>query len=148
LSASDTTPQVGEAFTVVVTLNDAPPFASWSAFLSFDNTKLELTGRAAGSFSTFIPDRRGVADINATGEVRSGGLGLADNAGGNGTLGVFTFKALAAGSTRITTANPSAGNPFGNVLSPMGGGDVLPNVAGPLELVIGGSTGDQDPGSE
>ncbi|MCX7806675.1 MAG: Ig-like domain-containing protein, partial [Planctomycetota bacterium] len=137
LTASTTTPNVNDTFTVTVNLADAPPFANWQALLKFDKTKVELTAQATGTFNTFVPDSRALATINASGEVRSGGFGLSNNGGGNGTLGVFTFKALAAGSTQITTEQKSAGSPFGDVLIQQNGTEVLPAIAGPLNITIG-----------
>jgi hypothetical protein len=147
LVADNASPQVGESFRVTVELSGADPFANWAAYLTFDNTVVELTAQANGTFSTFVADARSLADINASGEVRAGGFALADNAGGDGTLGVFTFKALAAGVTEITTENKSVANAFGNVLMPTAGGEVLPGIDGPLGITVtddGGGGGDDD----
>ena len=138
ITASTTTPNVGQTFNVTINIQSVPPFAFWGDVLRFDNTFLELTGQAAGSYRTFVPDSRGLSAFNAGGEVRTGGYTLSNNAGGTGTLGVFTFKALKAGTTQITTLNKTAGEPFGAVLRPLAGGDVPPVIAGPLTIVIGG----------
>ena len=140
LTASTTTPNVGQTFTVTINIQSAPPFAFWGDVLRFDNNFLELTGQAAGSYGTFVPDTRGFSAFNAGGEVRTGGYAFSNNTGGNGTLGVFTFKALRAGTTQITTVNKAAGEPFGAVLRPLAGGDVPPAIAGPLTIVIGGTS--------
>jgi len=145
LSASNATPAVGESFTVTVNLTGAEAFANWAAYLKFDKSKLKLTGQATGTFTTFIADARSLGDINASGEIRAGGFGFADNAGGAGSLGVFTFEALAAGSTSVTTENKSAGNSFGNVLKNMAGGETLPAIAGALSIDVGGSGGNAAP---
>jgi hypothetical protein len=50
---------------------------------------------------------------------------------------VFTFKAIAAGSTQITTQDKSATFVFGDVLSDASSANVLPTIAGPLALTIG-----------
>jgi hypothetical protein len=147
LVADNASPQVGESFTVTVELSGADPFANWAAYLKFDKAVVELTAQANGTFSTFVADARALGDINASGEVRAGGFALADNAGGDGTLGVFTFKALAAGATQITTENKSVANAFGNVLLPSAGGEVLPGIDGPLGITVtddGGGGGDDD----
>jgi len=137
LSAGSTTPTVGQTFTVTVNLAGAAPFANWAQFLQFDNTKLQLTAQATGTFNTFIQDSRLLTDINTSGQVRAGGFGQSNNAGGSGSLGVFTFKALAVGSTNVITAAKSGANPFGNVLTPATGSDVLPTVPNPLSITIG-----------
>jgi PKD repeat protein len=137
LTSSTSTPTVGNTFTVTVNLSGAAPFASWAQFLQFDKTKVQLTAQATGTFNTFVQDSRTLATINANGEVHAGGFGFANNAGGSGTLGVFTFKAIAAGSTQITTQDKSATFVFGDVLSDASSANVLPTIAGPLALTIG-----------
>jgi hypothetical protein len=138
LTPSTTTPAVGSSFTVTVTLSDAAPFANWATYLAWDPAKVQLTGQATGSFTTFIPDSRDLATINSTGEVRAGGFGFTDNAGGTGTLGVFTFTALVSGTTDITTEAKSGTNLFGLALSTAAGVERVPGVPGPLSLTIGG----------
>ena len=141
LTASTATPTAGSSFAVIVNVQGVAPFANWGAFLRFDPAKLALTAQAAGTFSTFVADSRGLVSCNGTGEVRAGGYRLGNNAGGGGTLAVFTFRALAAGSTLITTENKSVANPFGNTLVPSSGAPVLPNSLGPLAITIGGEAG-------
>jgi hypothetical protein len=138
LSASKTNPKVGETFTVTVRLDNAQPFANWQAFLSFDKAKLALVSQAAGTFGTFVSDSRALADINASGAVRSGGANTVNNAGGNGTLGVFTFKAVGLGAATLATENKSAGNSFGNVLADPTGTQTMPQIAGSLTLTVSG----------
>lgn len=140
LTASTTTPGVGETFTVTINIQSAPPFAFWGEVLRFDKNFLELTSQAAGSYGTFVPDTRGLSAFNAGGEVRTGGYSFSNNTGGAGTLGVFTFRALRAGTTQITTVNKAASEPFGAVLRPLAGGDLPPVIAGPLTIVIGGTS--------
>ncbi len=139
LTADNVAPSVGGTFTVAVNLQTAPPFANWGEFLGFDGSMVELVSQATGAFETFIPDSRSLSDINATGQVRAGGYRLNNNMGGNGTLGLFTFRAKAEGTTQIATGPKSGTNPFGNVLQPLEGGEVLPSDGGPLTITIGGS---------
>jgi hypothetical protein len=138
LLASKTNPKVGETFTVTIKLDNTQPFANWQAYLSFDKAKLALVAQATGTFNTFIPDSRVLAEINGSGNIRSGGTGTTNNVGGNGTLGVFTFKAIGLGSATVTTENKSAANAFGNVLVNATGTSTLPQIAGSLTLTIGG----------
>lgn len=145
LLASTTTPAVGDSFTITVRVDQAPPFANWQTFLAFDPTKLRVTGQATGSFTTFIPDSRSLADINTSGEVHAGGFGFADNAGGTGTLGVFTFTALAGGTTSVSTVTKSAAEPFGTMLRNTAGVEVLPTVLGPIAITISGATTNNAP---
>lgn len=145
VATSKSGPQVGESFTVTIHLSNAAPFGVWGAFLKFDPAKLELTAQAAGTFSTFVQDSRLAADINATGEIRAGGYGYSENSGGSGTLGVFTFKALAQGTTQVTAENKSGVNPFGDVLMRSSGSETLPVLpAQPLVITIGDSGADFD----
>jgi hypothetical protein len=134
LTADKTTPGMGENLTVAVNGKNAAPFAHWQTFVKFDATKLELTAQAAGDFAVFIPDSRSLAEINASGEIRSGGFGFADNGGGNGRLGVFTFKVLAQAPTQLTSENKSGSNLFGNVLKTAGGAETLPTVGETLRV--------------
>jgi hypothetical protein len=138
LVASKTNAKVGETFTVTVQLANAAPFASWAEFLRFDGTKLALVSQTAGTFGAFVADGRTLADINASGEVRAGGSGTVNNAGGAGTLGVFTFKALKLGATTISTENKSGSNTFGNVLVNAAGTQTLPQIAGGLTITVTG----------
>ena len=137
-AASTTTPNIGQTFTVTITIQSSQPFAFWGNVLRFEPAFLELTGQAAGNMGTFVSDSRGLSAFNAGGEVRTGGYAFSNNTGGAGTLGVFTFKALKAGTTQITTVNKAAGEPFGAVLRPLAGGDDPPSITGPLTIVIGG----------
>jgi hypothetical protein len=130
LTSSNNSPAVNATFTITINLQNAVPFTNWGQTLLFDNTKLQLTAQGAGTFSTFVPDSRSLANINTSGQVRAGGFGFSDNAGGNGTLGVFTFQAIAAGSSNVSTEAKSGADPFGDVLQPSAGGDVLPGSIG------------------
>ena len=122
----------GSGSDVVVTmhLDNASPFATAGALVRFDHAKLQLTTQAGGSFTTFIQDTRSLTDINASGEVRFGILGFSDNAGGNGTLGVFTFATIASGSASVTSVVESGSEPFGCQLQTAAGGTITPNLVG------------------
>ena len=138
LTASNTKPDVGQTFTVTVNLLNAPPFAAWAEILKYDNTKLKLTAQATGSFTTFVPDSRTLAAINASGEVHATGYSTAgNNTGGNGSLGIFTFQTLSTGITNITTVAKNSSTSFGDALQPIPGTEVLPNIPGPLAITIG-----------
>jgi hypothetical protein len=138
LLPSTTTPAVNATFTVTVQLTHATPFASWGDLLTFDSAALELTAQSAGTFATFVPDSRSLAVINGSGEVRAGGFSLSDNAGGDGSLSVFTFKVLQAGSTTIASPNKTARNDFGNVLITKDGVETIPNTATSITLNVAG----------
>jgi hypothetical protein len=144
LLASKTNPKVGETFTVTIKLDNAQPFANWQEYLKFDKAKLALISQTAGTFGTFIVDGRTLAEIGATGDVRAGGFGLSNNTGGNGTLGVFTFKATAVGTAVFSTENKSGTNTSGNVLVNLAGTQTLPQLAGSLTVTVaaGSNTGD------
>jgi hypothetical protein len=134
LTADKTASGIEESVTVTVNVKNAAPFAHWQVCVKFDGTKLELTAQAAGDFAVFISDSRSLAEINASGEIRSGGFGFADNGGGNGRLGVFTFKVLVQEPTQLTSENKSGSNPFGNVLKTAGGAETLPTVGETLRV--------------
>ncbi len=131
-------PVIGQTITVSVDIRHAPRFANWGSYLQFDPSRLQLTAQAAGTFSTFVPDARGLAEINATGQVHLGGYSLTGNAGGDGTLAVLTFKAVAAGATHMTSGGMLLSDSFGNVIQKHGDGNILPELAGPLSITIGG----------
>ena len=140
LAADTTAPVVSGTLAVTVSISDAPPFATWGTYLRFDNAKLILVSQDAGNVSTFISDARTLAEINASGEVRAGGFNLADNAGGAGTLGTFTFQATATGATTITTEAVSTSNLFGDTLYTASGTVTAVSAGGPLAMVIAEAT--------
>jgi hypothetical protein len=135
LSAGEPNPAPGEAFTVTVHVADAPPFRGWQAFLAFDPAEVEVTGQQGGSFpcTFFMPDQD-PSDGNVGVEAADAG----GNAGGDGALAVFTFRAPARGATTITTRNRSASNPTGNVLQNRAHGSFLPDIlVGELRITVG-----------
>jgi len=136
LSANKMTPRVGDTIQVSINLSSTDSFAIWGEFLSFDKAKFQCLSQSSGTFSTFIPDSRDLAGINGTGEIHAGGYAYANHAGGTGTIGVFSFKAVAAGSTTIATANKSTNTAFGNVVQPFLGAEVLPSGGSPLAITI------------
>lgn len=144
LTADNITPLTNQTFTVAVNLRTAPPFANRGEYLKFDPARLQLVSQSAGSFATYIPDSRDFSVINALGEgvIRAGGHALLNNAGGHGTLGLFTFRAVATGTTAIVTASKSPTNLFGLALHPAGGGEILPAVDGPLHITVGSGNPD------
>lgn len=136
---------VGETVQVTVRLAEAAPFASWQTWLSFNgqNKMVNLEKQNGGSWPTFVPDSRSLQAINQSGEIRAGGFSLTNNEGGDGTLGIFSFKvddAIPASATvpvpvEFTTENYSAANLFGNRCSRTDGTDFMPTV-GVASLVI------------
>jgi hypothetical protein len=138
LAVPSTAQSIGSTYTVTVQVANAGPFANWGAYVTFDKTKVQLTTQAAGTFATFVQDSRGLAAINAAGDVRTGGFGLADNAGGSGTLAVLTFQVIGAGSASFATAAKSGATPFGCVLTNASGTDTLPTIPAPSTVVANG----------
>lgn len=136
VTSSATTLAVNDSVTVSVTLNGASPFANWGVQVNFDKAKLELTAQSTGTFTTFVPDSQTLSTINSNGYIRSGGFGFSDNAGGNGTLAVFTFKAIAAGSAQISITPKSSGNLLGLALVTAAAVERVPSISGPLALTI------------
>ena len=140
LGASSTTPTVGSQVEVTVGVAGAAPFAVLGEQLSYDTGKLRLDSQATGSLATFVADSRALADINGSAQVRSGYYYLdgsghgANNAGGTGTVGRFTFTVLAAGSTSVSLLAKSVSNPFGAVLIDAAGSERAPGVPAALTL--------------
>lgn len=130
---------VGETVTVTIELAEAAQFASWQTWLGFgsDNDALGLEQQSEGTFTTFVPDSRSLVSINSSGEVRAGGFSLTNNEGGNGTLGIFTFRAVSSlpedssvpSEIEIYTENKSGTNPFGAVFSDISGLEFVPTLA-------------------
>ena len=125
-------PAPGDTFSIALHVTKAPPFANWAEVLRFDTARVRLVSQSAGTFSTFISDSRQLDDINATGEVRTGGFGFEDNRGGSGTLGVFSFKRLAMGSAVFTADIKSKKSPFGLIFKTSNGKILFPAKVPPL----------------
>ena len=115
LSVDNPAPVVGSTITVTLGLNGAGTFANWGCQVDYPTTGLQLVSQGAGTFGIFIPDARPLAAIQASGEVRTGGMsstaGLIDNGGGSGSLLVLTFRVIAAGNWSITTAAKATAKP-------------------------------------
>lgn len=126
LETSTASAVIGGTFTVTARVAGAAPFADWQLDLVFDPGKVRLDSQAPGSFTSHAGDSRGASTINAFGELRSGGYGAADNAGGDGVLGTYTFTVLAAGDIAILAPLKSSINPFGCVMKAGGGAETLP----------------------
>jgi len=136
LVASTTTPPVSTTttFTVTVSVGGASGFSCWGQVLRFDKTKVSLTAQGGGAFTTFVPDSRSLADINNSGEVRTGGYyevagtppTYPNNGGGSGSVAVLTFKRIASGTTDITS--PIAGDFSWTLINAAGANRVLATV--------------------
>ena len=142
LTANTSTPVEGDTFEVTLNIAGAAPFVTWGEILRFDTAMVALISQAMGSFTNFISDSRILADINTSGEIRSGGFytsptgGFVNNAGGDGTLGIFRFKARVPGEAVFITESKSVSTPFGNILKALDGTSELPDIAGPLTITI------------
>lgn len=141
LSVDDAAPGVGGTIAVTVHANVAAgeSFVSANQFLTFDKAKLELTNQAAGTASDFTEDSRSLAAINAAGEVHAGIFSTNAAFSPSLTLGVFRFRALASGTTVVSTRGYDVTNaPFGNLLVRLNDSQIIPNGAGSLTITIGG----------
>jgi hypothetical protein len=126
---------VGETCTVTVNLAGATPFANWAQQLNWDPAALEMTAQAGGTFTTFVADSNSLPAINAAGSVHAGGFGMANNSGGSGSLGVFTFKVLQAGPIQVTAVAKGPSTPFGFEMSAADGSNVrVPTLPGALTI--------------
>ena len=102
------TVEVGEAFTVNVTVNDVTDLAVWEVQLYYLNTVLNCTNVAEGPFlkqggNTFFASLVNNT-YNAThGRVLMGAtlIGLIPGVNGSGTLGTVTFQAIGGGDTPL-----------------------------------------------
>ena len=136
---SNTAPAVNAAFTVSARLDGMSSFSCWGQVIHFDRTKLRLDAQSPGDLTVFVPDSRSLADINASGEIRAGGVYQSgstypNNAGGAGRVAVFSFTRIAAGATTVTAASRSGSEPFGWVVIAADGSSRSPAGAGPLTL--------------
>jgi hypothetical protein len=141
LSVDNAAPGVGGTIAVTVHANvtAGESFVSANQFLTFDKAKLELTNQAAGTAAGFTEDSRGLAAINAAGEVHAGIFSTNAQLSGTLTLGVFRFRALASGTTVVSTRGYDVTNaPFGNLLVRLNDSEITPNGAGSLTINIGG----------
>ena len=108
---------VGDTVTGTVAVKSATAFVLWQAQILFDHTKVALLGQVEGSFATFTPDSRSLSAINASGSVAIGGDSSSVVYSGNGTLAIFTFRALAAGAQSFTLNGYDAtSRPLGTAL--------------------------------
>jgi hypothetical protein len=134
--------------TVRVHVRQVGPTATWGCVVRFDASRLELIEQRAGDVATFVPDARGLAVMQATGEVRNGGYALADLPGGDGTLAELRFRAIATGRAELTMAPLGSQEPFGCVLQPRNGPQVIPSLVGqPLAIDIVAGGGNAQPPS-
>ncbi len=143
LSVDNAAPGVGGTIAVTVHANVAAgeSFVSANQFLTFDKAKLELTNQAAGTASDFTEDSRCLAAINAAGEVHAGIFSTNAAFSPSLTLGVFRFRALASGTTVVSTRGYDVTNaPFGNLLVRLNDSQIVPGGAGSLTITIGGGT--------
>ncbi len=147
LECDSRTPAVGATVVVFFHVASAPASATWNQYLTFDKTRLALTGQAGGSTGVFVPDSRSLADINASGQVRAAGYVAGGASGtpvsGTMTMGTFTFRTLSAGTATITTAGRHSSNLSANLLIGPAPGRTLtvPDSSAVVILTIGGSGG-------
>lgn len=135
LSVDNQAPLTGQTVTVTLSVTNSGTFALWGQSVTFDNVRLRLTGQQGGDFATFVPDSRSLAEINASGQIRSGGYSLTNQVRISGSLGVFTFLAVTSGVGQVSTAGRSALNQYGDTLQVAGGSDVVPDISGvPLSI--------------
>lgn len=125
LTAVDTVLSVNEEVVVTVGLSGASGFSVWGQSLTWDTTKLALVSQNVLTDTTFgilVNDSRTTADINVSGEVRTGGYFEAtgpsypNNGGGTNQIARLTFKRIAAGSTTLTAQRKDTTYPFGAVV--------------------------------
>jgi len=133
LTAPATTLALNGTVQVTVGLSGAGAFSVWGECLTWDKTKLQLVSQDTftAAYGTPVADSRSVSDINASGEVRSGGYYVSgttypNNTGGSDKLGVFTFKRIAAGSVVLTALIKNGTYPFGAVLIDVAGTQRVP----------------------
>ncbi len=143
LSSNQLTPAINTTFTVSIQLSNASGFSCWGQAVRWNSSILELIGQSSGTFTTFVPDSRSLADINASGEIRTGGFYetsgtpaiYPDNATASGTLAVLSFKRIAVGTTQVTAPTASTSNRFGlKLITAAGAERTLPTA--PAALVL------------
>jgi len=122
-SPSDTTPTVGDTFTVNVNINSGTnEVTGVELHLTFDESKIEAQSITEGTFFT-NPNTTTPSISNTNGTISytllvpPGGTGVT----GTGTVAVITFKAIAAGNVSLTfssqTLVTAAGESGVNVLA-------------------------------
>ena len=136
IDAPASLPAVGETFTVTVDISGNPGLCAAQYTLTFDGTVVECVSASVGDVL------RGT--LSATNPSASDGARVAaasvDPATGDGSIGVFTFRVLRAGSTSFALK--------GGVFSDANGADIATNVPGvssgtaqPSQPSQGGTTG-------
>ena len=136
IDAPETLPAVGETFTVTVDISGNPGLCAAQYTLTFDGTVVECVSASVGDVL------RGT--LSATNPSASDGARVAaasvDPATGDGSIGVFTFRVLRAGSTSFALKD--------GVFSDANGADIATNVPGvssgtaqPSQPSLGGTTG-------
>ena len=136
IDAPASLPAVGETFTVKVDISGNPGLCAAQYTLTFDGTVVECVSASVGDVL------RGT--LSATNPSASDGARVAaasvDPATGDGSIGVFTFRVLRAGSTSFALKD--------GVFSDANGADIATNVPGvssgtaqPSQPSQGGTTG-------
>jgi hypothetical protein len=137
---------VGDEVTVHMGVGNAGPLAVWGTTLKHDPTRLELVAQGAGTATNFVADSRGLTEMNAAGEARTGGYALTNRVVAGEELAKFRYRAKAAGTTQIVTENRTGSNPFGNAFQGLGGSQESPSL-GPAVLpltILDASDSDHD----
>ena len=118
IDAPASLPAVGETFTVTVDISGNPGLCAAQYTLTFDGTVVECVSASVGDVL------RGT--LSATNPSASDGARVAaasvDPATGDGSIGVFTFRVLRAGSTSFALKD--------GVFSDANGADIATNVPG------------------
>ena len=137
---NETSLMPSDSLMVTLMLDDAPSGTSWGQLLRFDLQKLRYESYSKGTIDIFIPDSRTVAEINASGEVRTGGFNFTPlTAGRDGSLVVITFTVIGLRtSTLLDVVAKNDDEPFGCVFL-HNGGSVIPSVQD-MSISIGGGT--------
>ncbi len=137
ISSDVAAPAVGQAFTVTITLTSGAGFSVWGHALTWNTAKIRLNSQPTitSPFGLVVSDSRTLPEIQASGEVRTGGYYEAagptypNNTAGTGAIARFTFTRIAAGSAALACPSYAAGTPFGLVLYTATGTQRLPTAS-------------------
>ncbi|MHC5054994.1 MAG: C25 family cysteine peptidase [Planctomycetota bacterium] len=130
LIASDTTPEVNDEVTVTFWIDSCPSSDGMQVFLDYDPTFLIVLSVVVGSLNPDPPNTLMSNDDDVNGYLFAmSGSSTGDNAAGDGSLAVVTFRVIKSETTTVTTYNygVSPADEFGNKIEDSAETVYIPN---------------------
>jgi hypothetical protein len=150
ITTPDPVVEKGNSIQVGVTLSGmgANSYCLNSALLKFEKDKVNFTKQeTGGAAKVFVPDSRGLDQIQSSGEVRAAGAcdpsgGMMANQSGDGILAKFSFEATGYGLAKFSTQAKTA-HTFGTALITVEKNTIQPVLGAEKAVAITG-LGDAD----